>query len=101
MKSPSCTVYVGLAQARPNYQLPMTSFVNMATTFIVDSSDEDEQEMMATGPIPVVGQEMVGGVPKPGVAKVVVVTEPRWDPLTSPDWDKEVHTKEALVRIKR
>ena len=73
----------------------------MATTFIVDSSDEDEQEMMASGPIPVLGQEVVGGVPKPGVAKVVVVTEPRWDPLASPDWDKEVHTKEALVRIKR
>ena len=74
--------------------------VNMAT-ILPDSSDEDDQEMMATGPIPVVGQEVVGGVPKPGVTKVVVVTEPRWDPLTSPDWDKEVHTKEALVRIKR
>ena len=75
--------------------------VNMAT-ILPDSSDEDDdQEMMATGPIPVVGQEMVGGVPKPGVTKVVVVTEPRWDPLTSPDWDKEVHTKGALVRIKR
>ena len=76
--------------------------VNMATILPPDSSDEDDdQEMMATGPIPVVGQEMVGGVPKPGVTKVVVVTEPRWDPLTSSDWDKEVHTKEALVRIKR
>ena len=75
----------------------------MATTCIVDSSDEDHgyYRMMATGPIPVVGQGVVGGVPKPGVAKVVVVTEPRWDPLTSPDWDKEGHTKEALVGIKR
>lgn len=24
-----------------------------------------------------------------------------WDPLNSPDWDKEQHSKEALLRIKR
>ena len=24
-----------------------------------------------------------------------------WDPLVSPDWDRESHTKEALLRIKR
>lgn len=26
---------------------------------------------------------------------------PPWNPLSSPDWDKESHTKEALLRIKR
>lgn len=25
----------------------------------------------------------------------------KWDPFSSPDWDNEKHTKEALVRIKR
>lgn len=24
-----------------------------------------------------------------------------WDPLNSPDWDKETHSKDALLRIKR
>ena len=24
-----------------------------------------------------------------------------WDPMTSQDWDKESHSKEALMRIKR
>ena len=38
-----------------------------------------------------------------GVKKLLVrmVGEPTWDPFASPDWDKETHTKEAVVRIKR
>lgn len=36
-------------------------------------------------------------------SKVFVVQKvsPIWDPLCSPDWDKESHSKEALLRIKR
>lgn len=36
-------------------------------------------------------------------SKVLVVHKvaPPWDPLCSPDWDKESHSKEALLRIKR
>ena len=35
--------------------------------------------------------------------KVVLVKKvaPAWDPQCSPDWDKESHSKEALLRIKR
>lgn len=32
---------------------------------------------------------------------IVVTSEMVWDPLSSPDWDKESHTREAIVRIKR
>ena len=32
---------------------------------------------------------------------VVVVNKAPWDPMTSQDWDKESHSKEALMRIKR
>lgn len=34
-----------------------------------------------------------------GLKKVKVA--PPWDPLRSPDWDQETHSKEALFRIKR
>ena len=39
----------------------------------------------------------------PGLGKVVLVKAPSvpWDPLSSPDWDRESHSKEALLRIKR
>lgn len=33
--------------------------------------------------------------------KVVVIIKAPWDPMNSQDWDKESHTKEALMRIKR
>lgn len=35
--------------------------------------------------------------------KLAVLKEvkPPWDPLSSPDWDNEQHTKDALLRIKR
>ena len=38
-----------------------------------------------------------------GGKKVLVrlVGEPKWDPFTSPDWDQETHSKDAVVRIKR
>ncbi len=39
-----------------------------------------------------------------GASKEVVVQKKvdlSWDPLICPDWDKETHTKEALLRIKR
>ncbi len=38
-----------------------------------------------------------------GATKYVVVKEAKvpWDPLSSPDWDKEQHSKDALLRIKR
>lgn len=46
-----------------------------------------------------------GGTTGSAFSKVVVVKNvppaPPWDPLSSPDWDKESHTKEALLRIKR
>ena len=40
---------------------------------------------------------------EPGQKKAtfVIMREPVWDPLSSPDWDKEKHRKEAIVRIKR
>ena len=33
--------------------------------------------------------------------KVLSVEERVWDPLSSPDWDREKHSKEAIMRIKR
>ena len=36
-----------------------------------------------------------------GEGTVVVLNGVKWDPFSSPDWDNEKHTKEALVRIKR
>ena len=35
--------------------------------------------------------------------KYVLVKEVKvpWDPLSSPDWDKEQHSKDSLLRIKR
>ena len=36
-----------------------------------------------------------------GEGTVVVLKSVKWDPFSSPDWDNEKHTKEALVRIKR
>ena len=33
--------------------------------------------------------------------KIKAVIAPAWDPLSSPDWDKESHSKDALLRIKR
>ena len=36
-----------------------------------------------------------------GAGTVVVLKSVKWDPFSSPDWDNEKHTKEALVRIKR
>ena len=35
------------------------------------------------------------------VVSVVTVPDTAWDPSKSSDWDKEKHTKEAVVRIKR
>ena len=35
------------------------------------------------------------------VAAVKELKKAPWDPLNSPDWDKEQHSKEALLRIKR
>ena len=32
---------------------------------------------------------------------VVILKSVKWDPFSSPDWDNEKHTREALVRIKR
>ena len=32
---------------------------------------------------------------------VVMLKSVKWDPFSSPDWDNEKHTREALVRIKR
>ena len=32
-------------------------------------------------------------------AKGAVVALP-WDPITSTDWDKEKHTRDAIVRVK-
>lgn len=40
-------------------------------------------------------------VPVAGEGAVVVLKSVKWDPFSSPDWDNEKHTKEALVRIKR
>lgn len=38
----------------------------------------------------------------PDVAKLVIKLKQQvWDPFSSPDWDKETHTKEAVIRIKR
>jgi len=76
---------------------------------MASTDEEQEDKLVASGTISLdfnapegpgfnVGQTVVS---KPGVVKVVTVTEPKWDPLSSPDWDKEVHSKEALVRIKR
>ena len=70
------------------------------------ASSDEEDELVASGTISLDAEDLGfnGGqtvVSKPGVVKVVTVTEPKWDPLSSPDWDKEVHSKEALVRIKR
>lgn len=45
-----------------------------------------------------------GGSASSSSDKLVVIqkkTAPPWDPLSSPDWDRESHTKEALLRIKR
>ena len=44
-----------------------------------------------------------GGQPVPvaGGSGVEVINKVVWDPFTSSDWDKERHSKEALVRIKR
>lgn len=36
-----------------------------------------------------------------GEGTVVVLKGVKWDPFSSPDWDNEKHTREALVRIKR
>lgn len=44
------------------------------------------------------------GAASDGGAGVIVFHEtkkPPWDPLNSPDWDKESHSKDALLRIKR
>lgn len=35
------------------------------------------------------------------ISMVKEVKKAPWDPLNSPDWDKESHSKEALLRIKR
>lgn len=32
---------------------------------------------------------------------VKLVGEPLWDPFAPSDWDKEKHSKDAVVRIKR
>lgn len=44
--------------------------------------------------------EQVPGTSASG-SKVVVLKKKVWDPFSSPDWDNEKHTKEALIRIKR
>lgn len=44
-----------------------------------------------------------GGQPVPvaGGSGAEAINRVVWDPFTSSDWDKERHSKEALVRIKR
>lgn len=62
------------------------------------SSDEEGEEGSA-----VVGAlASAAGTKLVNAVKVTLVTaDVLWDPLTSADWDRERHTKEALVRIKR
>lgn len=49
------------------------------------------------------GGAIVAGSSSGQVGKALLVQKvaPPWDPLCSPDWDKESHSKEALLRIKR
>ena len=51
-----------------------------------------------------VEEDQASGLPHIDVAsasKIIVQVPLIWDPLSSPDWDKESHSKDALVRIKR
>ena len=40
-------------------------------------------------------------LPAVAVGGTLVLNSVKWDPFSSPDWDNEKHTREALVRIKR
>ena len=54
--------------------------------------------MSSSGTGTAVDDQSVGAA---GEGTVVVLKSVKWDPFSSPDWDNEKHTREALVRIKR
>lgn len=70
-----------------------------------DSSSEGDATALAVAVGGPAGSGGSGGTTTNASSKVKVVKKippaPPWDPLSSPDWDKESHTKEALLRIKR
>lgn len=59
----------------------------------IQYSSEEEEDEEAVAAVSVTGSQ---------AAVKVVLTSPRipWDPMTSTDWDKEKHTRDAIIRIK-
>lgn len=59
----------------------------------IQYSSEEEEDEGAVAAVSVTGSQ---------AAVKVVLTSPRipWDPMTSTDWDKEKHTRDAIIRIK-
>ena len=47
------------------------------------------------------GGDTSDGVQSAAGGGTVVINSVKWNPFTSPDWDNERHSREALVRIKR
>lgn len=60
------------------------------------SSEEEDEE----GPVAITATSSVSQALQAGTTLVMTSPKVSWDPMTSPDWDKEKPSADAIVRIK-